>query len=222
MRKIGFISLGLAAALLPSTMFAGRLDGFFATEQKDQAVDTNDACIEVFNNSFAVFGEVSGAANGCTVDIFYDTPEPHKASSTALKGTKTEGTSKVAQTIFSELDVTIFDTDGVGGVACAAAAPGSPYFGSVQENVEKCKVSASMKGTSVDNAADTVQSSNVSQSCELGAAGINLVPAPTQTQIDTAVAAFDGRKDVKIANDGKLSIKQQGVPETSTVIAACD
>jgi hypothetical protein len=216
MRKIGLMSLALAAALLPSTLFAGRLNGFFPTQQKDQAAETNDACIEVDDESFSAFGVVTGASNGCTVEITYDTPRPNKASSTALTGTQTQGSAKVSQSVFAKFEVEISDTDGVGGVACAAADPGSPYDGSVEENVEKCKVSASMKGTSVPSDPDTVQSSNVSVSCELGTAGVNLVPAPTQTQIDTVVAAFVARKDVTIKNDGKVSITHQGVPNTGS------
>ena len=214
MRKIELMSLVLVAALLPSTMFAGRLNGSFATEQKDQAADTNDACIEVDDDTFAASGVVTSTANGCTVEIFYETPAPNKASSTALTGNQTQGSSKVSQSVFAGLEVVISDSDGAGGIDCPAASPGSPYEGDVKEKVQKCKVNASMKGTSVPSGPDTVQSSKVSVSCELGTAGVNLVPAPSQTQLDTVVSAFLLRKDVTIKSDGTLSISHQGVPNT--------
>jgi hypothetical protein len=231
MRKIGLISLALAAALLPSTTFAGRLDGFFATQEKDQPVDTNDACIETFGDDFSAFGTVTSVdGTGCTVNISYNTPLPHKGSSTALKTGKVNGSSKVSQTIFTNFVVVVTDTDADGAGTCSIAPFLTPFIASVQEEVEKCKVTASMKGTDVTPDPDTVQSSNVSASCEFGEAGVDLVvtspvqdpTTPTQPQIDVVVNAFANRSDVKIANNGKVSIKHKGVPETSTTFAACD
>jgi hypothetical protein len=224
MRKIGLISLALAASLLPSTMFAGRLDGDFRTQQDGAAPDTNDACTVVDGVVFFVNGRVTGISGGCTAEIDYFTPEPHKASATALKGTKTEGSGKVDQSIFTDVDIDVFDTDGGGPGVCTTT-----FFGSINEDVEKCKASSSIKGTSVSGGDDTVQSSNVSVACELGVAGANVdtseaagVQPPTQAQIDVVVAAFDGRKDVKIENKGKLTIKQKGVPDTTPGTPGCD
>lgn len=219
MRKIGLISLALAASLLPSTMFAGRLDGDFSTQDSVAAVDTNDACIEVNDTSYDVFGRVTGISGDCTVRIDYFTPQPHKASATALKGTKTQGSAKVDQTIFSDVDISVIDTDGLAPLCTTV------FVGSVNEDVEKCKATASMKGTVVDPGADTVQSANVSATCELGEAGANVdvdpvtagVQPPSTEQIDVVVAAFDGRKDVRLDSKGKLAIKQKGVPDASEV-----
>ena len=217
MRKIGFVSLALAAALLPSTMFAGRIDGFFATQDEKAVVNTNSACTEVIGNSFEIFGFVSGTSGGCTAQIFYSTPEPHQASTSALKGNKTNSSSKVSQSIFSQVNVSVFDTDGVGPGTCDTA-----YNGSAQENIEKCKASGSLKATEAGNT-DTANSSSISTQCELGNAGASLVPTPTQAQIDTVVSAFDGRKDVKFASkDGKLQIKHKGVPLSQGAIDPCD
>jgi hypothetical protein len=212
-------------------MSAGRLDGDFGTQEKDQAANTNDACLVMNDEVNFAFGQVTGVANGCTVEIDWFTPEPHKMSATALKGTKTEGSAKVDQSIFIDVTIRAFDTDGALGATCAIATPLVEFFASVNENVEKCKASASIKGTAVEPpGADTVQSSSVSASCELGLAGANLVVSspvqapttPTQVQIDAVVAAFDGRKDVKLDNKGKLSIKQKGVPDTTPGTPGCD
>lgn len=219
MRTIGSISLALALLLLPSTMLAERLDGEFGTEQEAQVADTNDACIVTEGTDFRARGQVTDFSEGCTIEISYDTPEPNKASSTSLTGTKTEGTSKVSQSNFAELEVSISDTDGVGGSACAAAAPDEPYEASVEENVEKCKVNASMKGDS-STSPDSVISSSVSVSCELGDAGANLVPPPNTAQLDVLASAFGVRTDVTLDEDGTITIKHKGVPDTGDDI--CD
>ena len=219
MRKIGLVSLALAASLLPSTMFAGRLDGDFRTQQDGAAPDTNDVCTIVSGTNFEVNGRVTGISGGCTVRIEYFTFEPHKGSASALKGTKTQGSAKVDQSIFADVFVQAFDTDGIGGIACAVP----DFFGSVNGDVEKCKASSSIKGTSVTGGPDTVQSSSASASCELGLAGANVdinnglagVQPPSQAQIDVVVDAFATNKNVKFDNKGKLSIKHKGVPEVA-------
>jgi hypothetical protein len=218
--KIGILALALAAMLLPSTVLAGRLDGNFTTRQDGAADETNEACVQVQADDFHTSGEVTGTSNGCTVEIDYDTGEPHKASASALKGGKTSGSGKVSQSIFSDLTIFVFDTDGGGPGLCPEAFTGTT-------DIEKCKASGSIKGTDEpDPTPDTVDSSRVNASCDLGEAGANVdvdpiavgTQAPSQAQIDVVVNAFDGRSDVKLSNNGKLSVKHQGVPDTTTPI----
>jgi len=212
-------------ALLPAMAFGGRLDGFFATRDQVAADGTNDVCIEVDGTDFSVDGFVSGTSGGCTVEIGYFTDTPHSASATALKTGKTQGNAKVSQSIFTLLFIDVFDTDGAGAGTCADA-----FFGEAAP--EKCKATASMKGTSVASPPannDTVQSSRVNVACRLeanlGAVDTNFVTtgvqAPTAAQADIVVAAFDGRKDVKISGkNDELKIKQKGIPDTTT--SFCD
>jgi len=210
-------------ALLPAVAFGGRLDGFFATRDATAADGTNDVCIEVDGTDFSVDGFVSGTSGGCAVDIFYFTDTPHSASATALKTGKTQGSAKVSQSIFTPLFIEVFDADGAGPGTCADAFDG-------EAAPEKCKATASMKGTAVASpGADTVQSSRVNVACRLeenlGAVDTNFVTAgvqpPSAAQADVVVAAFEGRKDVKISGkNDELKIKQKGIPDTTT--SFCD
>lgn len=210
-------------ALLPAMAFGGRLDGLFATRDATAADGTNDVCIEVDGTDFSVDGFVSGTSGGCAVEVFYFTDLPHSASATALKTGKTTGNAKVSQSIFTPLFVDVFDADGTGPGTCADA-----FFGEAAP--EKCKATASMKGTSVATGPDTVQSSRVSVACQLG---VNLatvdtnfvttgVQPPTAAQADIVAAAFPKtRKDAKITGkNDQLNIKQKGVPDTTT--SFCD
>ena len=224
MRKTGLISIALAAALLPSTMFAGRIDGNFGTQDKDAAVDTNDACTTVNGPFFALSGFVRGTSSGCQVDITYSTPEPHQGQTSALKGTKTNSSSKVSQSINTQLGVVISDADGGGAGTCAFAANGAPVIGSTQENVEKCKAQSSLKATENGNI-DTTVSSSISVQCDIGESDADIVvTAPvghaatlSPDEVNLILAAFTDRKDVKITDKGNVSIKQKGVPNAGTV-----
>jgi hypothetical protein len=220
MRRNGWIALTLAALLLPTPALAGRLDGAFTTREDDAPDETNEACTVGAGDNFDTVGEVTGSTGGCTVVIKYGAPTPHKATGTTLKGTKTSGSLKVAQSVFSDVSVTVSDTDGEEGEGVCEEA----FVGSVEEAVEKCKVAGAVKGTSVSDGNDTTQSGRASASCELGANGANLdiseeacgVQPPSQAQFDAVVAAFADRKDVKIDSKGKLRIKHRGVPDTET------
>jgi hypothetical protein len=213
-----WLALTLVALLLPTAALAGRLDGAFTTRQENALDGTNEACTIASGPSFAAVGEVTGTTGGCTVVIEYGALEPHKLSATALKGTKTSGTLKVSQSVFSSLFVEVFDTDGAGEGVCDAE-----FEASVEEEVEKCKVQGAIKGTSVEGDADTTQSGRAKASCELGENGGNLdtspeegIQAPSQAQFDALVAAFADRKDVKVDAKGKLRIKHKGEPDTET------
>jgi hypothetical protein len=144
--------------------------------------------------------------------IGYSAFEAHKFSASALKGTKSTGSVKVSQSIFSSVFVEVFDTDGGGEGVCDEA-----FEGSTEDDVEKCKVSGSIKGTSVEGDDDTVQSGRANASCEIGENGANLdtsgdegVQPPSQAQFDVVVAAFADRKDVKVDEKGKLRIRHKG------------
>jgi hypothetical protein len=133
---------------------AGQLNGDFATQDAEFA-GANQACIVVEDDEFAATGTVTGTIqNECVVTIFYATPLPHKASTTALKSGKTKGSASVSQSIDATV-VARLEADILNGHACP-----SPWI--AQATAEKCKVTASMKGTEPT----TVESSRVTVSCE--------------------------------------------------------
>ncbi len=230
----GIAAIALASMLLSSGALAGgafdptfRLNESFSSTEEGAANGLNEACIEVVFDDFKVDGEVTAVSGGCTAFIFYETEFPHKASASALKNNNT-GSAKVSQSVFTEVDVGAFDTDDVGPGVCADA-----FFGSVnffQEDSEKCKASASMKGTA--NASpnpDSLQSAKINMNCELGEQGANIdtsgatgTQAPTAAQYAVVTSAFEGRQDVKVDDNGKLKIKQKGVEEASTATPFCD
>jgi hypothetical protein len=221
MKKIGIVAVTSAALLLPSLGAAGRLDGEFGIRQADAPDSTNEACVDASGDDFSLFGRVFGNASGCEVEIRYDADLPHKASAKALKGNKTEGSVKISQTIFVGARVIIREPGA--GDTCDDALE---MFSSNEGEVEKCKASGSVKGTSVPEPADdTVSSGRISFSCDLGEAGASLdtdlvtenIQPPSQAQFDVVVAAFEGRKDVKLANKGRLKIKMKGVPDDTPV-----
>jgi hypothetical protein len=223
MKKIGIVAVASAALLLPSVGFAGagRLDGEFGIRQADAADMTNEACVDAAGDDFSLFGRAFGSASGCEVEIRYDAGLPHKASAKALKGNKTAGSVKISQSIFVQASVII----GEPGPATTTCDDALEMLASNLGEVEKCKASGSVKGTSVADADDTVSSGRMSFSCDLGEAGANLdtdlvmtnIQPPSPAQMDVVAAAFEGRKDVKLGNNGRLKIKMKGVPdETST------
>jgi hypothetical protein len=185
--------------VLASAAFAGtstlRLNGGFSFEQ-ESTDDINTGCVVADFTTFFVFGEVTGTtSDGCTVVIDYDGFVPNKASASVLKDDNS-GSAKISQQVETRLGVTI------SGAECATA----PFAGSTQP--EKCKVSSSVNAT--EGAPDTVQKAKASLSCELGSDGSELVPSPTTAQVDTIIAAFADRKDVKVDNKGKVTIKTKG------------
>jgi hypothetical protein len=203
MRKIGFISLALAAALLPSTMFAGRLDGIFQTQDSTTGLD-NEQCIVAEDREFGVAGEVSALNGPCVVRIRYGTFNPHRGTASAIRGDRTTGSVSVSQSIFTNVNIVIE------GELCLTA----PYSGVAAP--EKCRASSSMRGTVGDP--DSVTSSNGSLSCELGVDGSELSPPPSLEQVSTITAAFAERRDVRFQapNKGRLSIRHKGVVATTS------
>lgn len=218
-------------ALLPAMAFGGlpgRLDDDFSTVDQSQA--NNQACIVIDFDEFAVFGEVQATSGDCLVTIEYGTDTPHQGSGTSLKGTKTTGNAKVSQQIFTDVFITVEDGPGLG-----VCGPANTFAGFAEP--EKCKATASMKGTSVPpttttDPPDTVQSSRVNLSCQLGVNFANVdtavasgIQPPTSAQADFVIAAFAARKDVTIkGKNDDLKIKQKGIPDTATppAVVFCD
>jgi hypothetical protein len=207
--KKAMLALLVGGLLLPSGVFAGRLEGLFSSTQEGGADGANDACIEAEGRDFGVAGAVVGTSGNCTCEIGYDTFSPHKAAAKSLKEGKIEGTASVSQQIF-----TGFFVD-VSGLECAEA-----FFGFV--DVEKCKASAKMKGTS--GAPDTLDSATIKASCELGENGSNIdtsegvgVQPPTPQQYGLLPSCFEGRNDVKFSGsaDKNVSISQKGVADST-------
>jgi len=201
MRIIGLTSLVVAAVLVSSAVLAGRVDGKFATEDGVG----NQACTVIEGTAFSVVGTVAGpVTNGCAVTIGYATPLPHKASSSALKGDKTKGSSKVSQSIDALVTVRFEDV--------TLASCTTPWV--AESTAEKCKVSASLKSSTASSA----DSSRVSVSCELGNEGADLDTLAGTAQFSTLVTAFEGVENVKLDDKGKLTIKHDGVPDTSAPV----
>jgi hypothetical protein len=207
--KKAVLALLVGGVLLPSGVFAGRLEGLFSTTQEGTD-GTNEACIEADGRDFGVDGGVSATSGNCTCEMFYETSAPHKAAAKALKEGKTEGTASVSQSIFTAFFVEVF------GEGCTEA-----FFGFV--DVEKCKANAKMKGTS--GSPDTLDSATIKASCELGENGGNIdtdletagVQAPTPQQYEVCPNAFEGRSDVNFSGsaDKNVNISQKGVADST-------
>ena len=203
--KKALLALFAGGMLLPVAGSAGRLEGDFGTRDIDAGV-TNEACLRLMGTQMAVAGRVTALSGSCEVTITYFSDAPNSASASALTGTKTEGTGKVDQSVFTPLLVEISNGE---GLTCA-----DTYIGTGAP--EKCKVSDSVRGTSVPAGPDTVQSSSAKLDCELEGA---LTPAPNTTEQNTILDAFADRTDVKIDSKGKLSISHKGVPGS---LGICD
>lgn len=220
----GALSAGAASAQFDQA----RLAGDFSTQHDVQAnPGDNEACFSFDDGGDAeVEGEVrEDLGNGCAAEIRYDTNSFNSASGLALKGGKTAGTAKLTQSIFSEIEVELSDSDGIGD-DCALEFEGAA-------RPERCSVKASLKGTQVpdteeDDNNDTVDSDKINVKCELGADlsaldtedGTEGVQPPTLDQAEAVIAAFADRSDVKLGSNGKLDIKHDGVPDL--VSPACD
>ena len=83
----------------------------------------------------------------------------------------------------------------------------APIRTSAPSSFQKCKVSDSVRGTSVPAGPDTVQSSSAKLDCEIEGA---LTPAPNTTEQNTILDAFADRDDVKIDSEGELVHLPQG------------
>jgi hypothetical protein len=193
--------------LLAGAALAGapnlRLDGAFQMEDVNQG-DENEACVIAAGGFFEGLGRVTATTGACLVQIVWVETQPNKASASVLKDDGS-GKAAVSQQVQTSVGVEI------SGVECTTA----PYEG--QTFAEKCKSSASVNASEGDP--DTVDKGKASVSCELGSEGSELVPSPTTEQVDTIVAAFTDRSDVKITDSGKLTIKTKGEGDLT---AFCD
>lgn len=219
--QVGALALSIASAALASTAFAqvidqARLDGEFSTQDESQESDgANEVCFSFDDDDdIEVDGQVQNPTGGCLVTIGYDTDAFTSASGKALKPGQTAGTAKLSQSIFVDMSVAI--------EGCLLDFVG-------EARIEKCSVSASLKGTQVpdtevedDN--DIVDSLKASVKCELGEdlAEIDTddvtpgIQPPTQEQADAVVGAFSNRSDVKLASSGKLQISHTGIRDDDT------
>jgi len=194
------LALLLAGLLLPAAGWAqeGRLNGNFYTEDETQQ-DDNEACTSVDGTDFGIGGRVVGLDGDCKVSLTYFTVFPHKASAT-------NSSAKVSQSSHVFVEVTIEDDE-------AFCPTENKYVGSAEP--EDCKAIVSLKGTSVAQADDEVQSSKLTMSCDLGRDGDELgpnVPTP-EVQFQTIVNAFANRDDVKLDSKGRLKLTHAGVPD---------
>jgi hypothetical protein len=192
----GLVAVAPAFAQPTSTL---RLNGGFSLDDAVES-DDNHACVLASFTVFEVFGVVTGTDGACTVTISYTGVVPNKASAPVLKSDD-GGSAKVSQQVETRIDVNI------GGAECSNAF-------SASATPEKCKVSGSVNATEGFGSPDTVENGKVSLSCDLGENGTELSSDPDPGQIDTILAAFAGRKDVKFSSKGKLTIKTKGVPST--------
>ena len=187
-------SLWMAGSASAGAPLPLRLDGVFQMEDAN-AGDDNEACVIATGVVFQGLGRVLGTTGACQVEITYNAFRPNKASASVLKDDDS-GTAKVSQQVQTFLTVEI------AGEGCATA----PYTG--QAFPEKCKASGSVSAS--EGTPDTVEKGKVSVSCEVGSDGSELVPSPTTEQVETIVAAFADRSDVKITDSGKVTIKTKG------------
>ncbi len=204
--KKTLLALFASGMLLPVAASAGsassgRLEGDFGTRDATASV-ANEACLRLNGTEMAVAGRVTALSGFCEVTITYFSDAPNSVSASAITGSKTDGTGKVDQSVFTPILVEISNGE---GVTC-----GDTYIGTGRP--EKCKVSGSVKGTFPS----TVQSSSAKLDCELEGA---LTPAPTTNEQNTIIDAFADRKDVKIDSKGKLSISHKGIPGS---LGICD
>lgn len=209
-------SFVFASGVFAQEINQARLDGEFSTQDVSQESDgANEVCFSFDDDDdVEVDGQVQNTNGGCLVTINYDTDAFTSASAKALKPGQTAGTAKLAQSIFVDMGVEIEE--------CLLDFVG-------EARIEKCSVSASLKGTQVpdteiedDN--DIVDSIKASVKCELGEDLAEFdtddvtpgIQPPTQEQADAVVGAFSDRSDVKLASSGKLQISHNGVRDTIT------
>jgi hypothetical protein len=173
-----------------------RLDGVFLFED-DEHGDANEACLIAAGQLFSIDGQVVGAAAAsCNVLFRYDTDLPSKVSGTTLKDGN--GSAKLSQQVQTTIQLEVV------GLGC------TEEFSSPVAFPEKCKLSGSVEA---DEPSDAVDKAKVSLTCELGE-GLSEIGTPSQTVLDEVSAAFAERTDVKLDDNGKLTIKTNGVPNS--------
>jgi hypothetical protein len=194
-----------------------RLNGDFGM-QDETAGDNNEACVIADFTQFQVFGEAAGVSGGCGVELFYSAFAPTKVSMSTLKSDNT-GKGQVQQKVETFIGVDIFDEDGEGEGVCDES-------GLFFAQPEKCKTTGKVDGTAqVGETPESLQKGKADVSCDLGdgfgqLSGEGEV-SPGLAQQDAIIAAFDGRKDVKVSSKGKVKIKVKGVPDAGES-DACD
>jgi cation transport ATPase len=128
------------------------------------------------------------------------------------------GKGQVQQKVETFIGVDIFDEDGEGEGVCDES-------GLFFAQPEKCKTTGKVDGTAqVGETPESLQKGKADVSCDLGdgfgqLSGEGEV-SPGLAQQDAIIAAFDGRKDVKVSSKGKVKIKVKGVPDAAKAIAA--
>jgi hypothetical protein len=194
------VAVGTLVSAAPA--FAGfsslRLNGAFSLQDESET-DANIACVFANFVEFEVFGNLTGTSGACTVSVFYGAFAPNKTSASVLKGDN-RGSAKISQQVETLVSVNI------SGAECSTPFAGNGF-------PEKCKLSGSVDAT--EGAPDTVQKGKVSVSCDLASpdASGGTVGDLSEAQIDTIQAAFADRKDLKLTDQGKLTIKTKGVAD---------
>jgi hypothetical protein len=204
---MGFlVVMGSFALAVPA--FAGisntmRLNGAFSL-QDETAGDNNEACVVAVGPTFLVVGEARGTSGGCGVELFYNASAPTKVSMSTLKSDN-KGKGQVQQKVETTIGVDIFDEDDDGPGVCDE----SGFFNGAPA---KCRTTGRVDATEGGESPDTVEKGKVDVSCDLGD-GFGQLGALSLAQQDAIVAAFDGRKDVKVSSKGKVKIKVKAVAD---------
>jgi hypothetical protein len=200
-RNLGVALLVVAASLVGAgAAFAGipdaqRLNGGFFFED-DREADENEACLIASGTVLFTQGRVLATSGDCTVVIAWVADFPNKASGSVLKDDGS-GTAKVSQQVETFVNV------GVTGGLCPTPFNGFAF-------PEKCKASGSVKAVEPSG---TVDSAKAKVSCDLGE-DLTELDSPSQAVVDTVVDAFADRSDVKLGENGKLTINVKGVPNS--------
>jgi hypothetical protein len=200
------VAAGALVSAAPA--FAGfnssRLNGSFGFEDEGTG-DDNEVCLHANFDEYELFGEVLGTSGACTVSIFYDAFAANKISASVLKSDDS-GSVKISQQVETYIEVSI------SGAECATPLPDVFAF------PEKCKVSGSVNAT--EGVPDTVEKGKVSLNCDLTSVSPesgSTFDDITDAQSATILDAFAGRKDVRITDQGKLTIRTKGVPDPTGV-----
>jgi len=160
--------------LSAGSAWAQRIDGDFALidDVAGPNPDGNQATVEIDGREFGVAGEVSGVGtSGDQCRILYNTDEPTNASANDKNG-------KVSQGKFTTLTFVV--------VPGAGSATTAFPDGALNVAPEKCKANASV------NAA--LGKGKVNVNCT----GENIYSGFSADQLNSYIAAFQDRKDVKI------------------------
>ena len=175
-------SLTAGVALAAGSASAQRIDGDFALADDVAPAGTNTATIEIDGKVFGVDGQVNGIGTQGDQCAIVYNTDEPTSASANNKN------GKVAQSSFTD----------IGFVILPVTSPRALNTGLV--STEKCKVSSS-----VDPAAGK---GKVSVNCK----GANVFANFTADQVNSFIAAFQTRKDVKIkvnqtGSEGSVAIK---------------